>query len=206
MGYLDGRTGSRSASPSRRDELLRTAAELFAARGFHGVTMGDIGAVSGVSGPALYHHFSSKESLLDEMLTSISEALLDNGRTITRFAADPVSAVEGLLRAQVAFALDETDLITVQDRDLVHLSEAARRRVRRLQRSYVELWVAQLALHPRGAEEHTVRAAVHATIGLINSTPHSARIGRGAMEALLLRMARGALAAALAEVEESVGR
>src|SRR5690606_17721877 len=41
----------------RREELLAVAANLFAARGFTNVTVDDIGAAAGVSGPALYHHF-----------------------------------------------------------------------------------------------------------------------------------------------------
>ena len=43
------------------------------------------------------------------------------------------------------FALEEPDLIRVQDRDLSSLSELDARRVRRLQRDYVELWVGRAA-------------------------------------------------------------
>ena len=46
--------------PSRRVELLAVAAQLFAERGFANVTVDDIGAAAGVSGPALYHHFDGK--------------------------------------------------------------------------------------------------------------------------------------------------
>ena len=67
---------------SRRQQLLATAAELFAARGFHGVSVGDIGAACGVSGPALYRHFPSKDAMLAEMLVSISEELLEVGRLL----------------------------------------------------------------------------------------------------------------------------
>ncbi|MBC8994507.1 helix-turn-helix transcriptional regulator, partial [Micromonospora chalcea] len=49
---------------SRRDEILEIAVGLFAARGYHGVSMDDIGAAAGVTGPALYHHFAGKEAML----------------------------------------------------------------------------------------------------------------------------------------------
>ena len=52
----------------RREQILATAAELFAARGFHGVSVADIGAACGISGPALYKHFASKDAVLAEML------------------------------------------------------------------------------------------------------------------------------------------
>jgi hypothetical protein len=75
--------------------------------------------------------------------------------------------------------------------------EPARRQVRRLQRLYVEEWVTVLSeLYP-GAAQSRLRAAVHATFGLLNSTPHSAsELPPEAMAALLHAMARAALAAA----------
>ncbi|GAB3900977.1 hypothetical protein GCM10027612_63580 [Microbispora bryophytorum subsp. camponoti] len=64
---------------NRRAEILEAAAGLFAARGFHGVSIEDIGAAVGISGPALYRHFSGKEALLTEMLLDISERLREQG-------------------------------------------------------------------------------------------------------------------------------
>ena len=49
---------------SRREQILGTAAELFAKRGFHGVSVADLGAAVGISGPALYKHFPSKDDLV----------------------------------------------------------------------------------------------------------------------------------------------
>ena len=69
---------------SRRAELLSLAADLFAERGFAGVTVDDIGNAAGISGPALYHHFDSKECLLGEMLVRISESLLSKATAIVR--------------------------------------------------------------------------------------------------------------------------
>ena len=44
---------------SRREQILDTAARLFAERGFHGVSVVELGAACGISGPALYKHFES---------------------------------------------------------------------------------------------------------------------------------------------------
>ena len=71
---------TRTAEPTRREQILATAADLFAARGFHGVSVDDLGAACGISGPALYRHFASKDAVLAEMLVSISERLLEVGR------------------------------------------------------------------------------------------------------------------------------
>src|ERR1700730_14439210 len=50
--------------PSRRDQLASIAAELFAQKGFHNVSVNDIAAAAGVSGPAIYRHFKRKQAKL----------------------------------------------------------------------------------------------------------------------------------------------
>jgi len=91
-------------------------------------------------------------------------------------------------------------VIRVQDRDLASLSEDDRHQVRRLQREYVELWMAVLAeLHPTRSEAD-LRVRAHACFGLINSTPHSVRRVRASpsdstVRGILESMAKSALTA-----------
>jgi AcrR family transcriptional regulator len=182
---------------SRRDQILATAADLFAARGFHGVSVADLGAACGISGPALYKHFPSKQAMLAEMLVSISEELLRVGRERVAAAGDPDGALEGLVDWHVDFALRHRPLIVVQDRDWESLPADARERVRSLQREYVDLWAAQLRLRDGDdgrLDLPTARAMAHAAFGLINSTPHSGLLPDEEMRGVLSRMALGALA------------
>ena len=179
----------------RRELLLTEGAKLFAARGFHGVSIEELGAAAGVSGPAVYRHFSSKDSVLAEMLVGISRHLLDGGRAVTRDATGAAA-----LRALVAFHLDFTlgpsqDLIRVQDRDLANLSAGEARRVRSLQRSYVGVWVEALQAHRPALSAAEARLRVQAVIGMLNSTPHSA--GR---DPALARRVLGELAGAALDV------
>lgn len=185
--------GVTSGKPSRRDQILAAAAELFARSGFHGVGIDDIGAAVGISGPALYRHFRSKDAMLGEMLTSISEYLLAGGQRTVDANADAERALTELIRFHVDFALDNPALITVQERSLGNLAEPDRRRVRGMQRRYVEVWVRTITATVPGVGEPGARAAAHAVFGLINSTPHSAHLGRDQMAGLLYRMARSAL-------------
>ncbi|GLW11794.1 TetR family transcriptional regulator [Microtetraspora sp. NBRC 13810] len=181
---------------TRRAEILRAAAALFAARGFHGVTIEEIGAAVGVSGPALYRHFSGKEALLAEMLLDVSERLRASGAAVATEAGGPREAMNALVAGHIVFSLDEPALIRVHDRELDNVPERDRRRIRRLQRLYVEEWVTVLSeLHP-GCPPPRLRAATHAVLGLLNSTPHSAgELPRADMAALLHRLAVAALAA-----------
>ena len=193
--------GNRPNRPrlSRRDELLSVAADLFAERGFAKVTVDDIGNAVGISGPALYHHFDGKESLLGEMLVRISESLLAKATSIV----DNVSLHESLdpmIAMHVDFAVDNRSLITVHFRDLVQARKGDQRRVKDLQSAYVDIWVDIVAAQHIGAlDTKEVRAAVHAVLGLINSTPFSGRLRRDAHVSLLRTMASGAIAGLLAE-------
>ena len=178
---------------NRRDQIVDTAAELFAAKGFHGVSVGEIGRACGVSGPALYKHFDSKDAVLAAMLVGISEQLLEEGRARVAHARDARQAVEALVEWHIDFALRHRALIIVQDRDWQSLPPEARERVRALQREYVDVWAGQLRRLHRGLHTDRARAMAHAAFGLINSTPHSSVIPDDAMRGVLHRMAIGAL-------------
>ena len=177
------------ATPSRREQILATAAELFAARGFHGVSVSELGSACGITGPALYKHFASKDAVLAEMLVSISEQLLAVGRERVRAADGPRDALSALVDWHVDFAVRQRALIVVQDRDWESLPPDAREQVRALQRKYVDLWAAQLRAIDPVLGLTPARSMAHAVFGLINSTPHSGRLPDAAMRDLLQEMA-----------------
>lgn len=198
----DGATKTRSGA--RRDEILAAAAALFARRGYHGVSIDDIGSAAGMSGPGIYRHFAGKEAVLSQMLLDISQRLLDEGSRRVVAAADAPAALDALLRWHTSFALSQPDLITVQTRELANVPEPARRQIRRLQRLYMEEWVTVLSeMFPSSPQAH-LRTAVHAMFGLLNSTPHSAsELPPEAMAGLLHTMARAALTAAASAHQDS---
>ena len=178
---------------NRRDQILETAAELFADKGFHGVSVSEIGRACGISGPALYKHFDSKDAVLAAMLVAISERLLEEGRARVAKARTSREALESLVAWHTDFALRHRSLIVVQERDWPSLPPAARERVRHLQREYVDIWAGQLRRQHRGLHTDRARAMAHAAFGLINSTPHTRLIPDEAMRSVLHRMAMGAL-------------
>jgi AcrR family transcriptional regulator len=192
------------AAATRREQILREASRLFAERGFHGVGVDEIGAAVGISGPALYRHFPGKDAMLTELLVGISSRLRDGGRSRAEAATaggrSPLETLDALIGGHIEFALDDRALITLHDRELDRLPEADRKRVRQLQREYVELWVVVVRSAYPALPERQARAAVHAVFGLLNSTPHLSRPSslphRAEMAALLHRLARAAFSAA----------
>ena len=71
------------AKARRRQDLLAASATLFAERGFAGVSIDDIGAAAGVSGPAVYRHFPSKQAVLGAILLEVSLWALAIAATVT---------------------------------------------------------------------------------------------------------------------------
>ncbi len=171
-------SGRAAAKAARREQLLTVAKALFARHGFHGVRLEDLANGAGISTPAVYRHFQSKEAVLEELLVRISEYLHSGGREVITGAAAPASAAEVLVRLidfHIDFAMSEPELIRIQDRDFAALPEQSRRTIRRLQRAYVSDWARVVEdVHPDwGPEGATIR--VHAVFGMMNSTPHLAR-------------------------------
>ncbi|WEK59760.1 MAG: TetR/AcrR family transcriptional regulator [Candidatus Microbacterium colombiense] len=186
------------AKAERSDAILHEAAQLFAARGYNGVSLEDIGAAVGVSGPAVYRHFAGKQALLGAVLVKVSADLVDGGSRVFGDAPAPAERMSALVRFHVHFALGNAEVIQVQDRDVAHLSDQDRAEVRRLQRAYIELWIE--ALEPLvEASPDELRLRVQSCFGLINSTPHSTRAASRkhvATATVLVAMADAALRAA----------
>jgi AcrR family transcriptional regulator len=152
---------------------MAAAAHLMAERGYHGVSIGDLGAAAGVTGPAMYRHFVSKQAILGAMLADISERLLEEGQRRVGASGTALEALDELVRWHVQIALEEADLIRVQARDFTSMTLADQRQVRRLQRRYLELWVTQLLVLNPGLADELARARVHLAFGLLNSALNS---------------------------------
>jgi AcrR family transcriptional regulator len=175
---------------SRRDEILEIAVGLFAARGYHGVSMDDIGSAAGVTGPALYHHFAGKEAMLVAALIPVSEGLLNGGRNrVARHPADARAALVDLIEFHVEFALANPAVIALHLHELDRLPEDPRRQIRRLQRLYVEEWVTVLGTLRPELEAGEARVLAHSAFGLMNSTPFLGGEVDRSRRAILLRAA-----------------
>ena len=156
------------AKSDRRSQLIAAAERLVAEKGYLAVRLEDIGAAVGISGPAIYRHFPNKESLLVELLVGISTRLLAGAREVTSQAADAAAALDGLIDFHLDFALGESDLIRIQDRDLGHLPDPAKRQVRKAQRQYVEIWVATLRRMHTELDDEQISFIVASVLEFLN--------------------------------------
>ena len=90
----------------RRDELLDVAARLFAERGFKNTTVRDIAEEAGILSGSLYHHFASKEAMVDELLDTFQTKLWEQYDAIEASDRTPREKLDAVVRASFT-AIDE---------------------------------------------------------------------------------------------------
>ncbi|MCV7253961.1 TetR family transcriptional regulator KstR2 [Mycolicibacterium fluoranthenivorans] len=81
---------------SRRDELLELAATMFAERGLKATTVRDIADSAGILSGSLYHHFKSKEQMVEEVLRDFLDWLFAKYEQIAATEASPLERLKGL--------------------------------------------------------------------------------------------------------------
>ncbi|GAA0950071.1 TetR/AcrR family transcriptional regulator [Actinocorallia libanotica] len=86
------------ARSGRRDQLLEIAAGLFATQGYAETTMRDIADATGILAGSIYHHFSSKEAMLDELLRGFLVDLHERFAAAERENTDPQETLSTLIR------------------------------------------------------------------------------------------------------------
>ncbi|PRC42055.1 TetR family transcriptional regulator [Mycobacterium sp. ITM-2017-0098] len=114
------------APPSRRDELLALAATMFADRGLRATTVRDIADSAGILSGSLYHHFSSKEEMVDEVLRNFLDWLFGRYQEIVATEPNPLERLKGLFmtsfeaietrHAEVVIYQDEAKRLSSQER------------------------------------------------------------------------------------------
>jgi AcrR family transcriptional regulator len=114
------------AALSRRDELLDLAATMFADRGLRATTVRDIADSAGILSGSLYHHFSSKEEMVDELLRGFLDWLFERYQQIVATEPNPLERLKGLFlasfeaiehrHAQVVIYQDEAKRLSGQPR------------------------------------------------------------------------------------------
>jgi AcrR family transcriptional regulator len=178
----------------RRELILAATAELVADRGFHAVGISDIGAAAGVSGAALYRHFDNKTALLVAVFERAIDGLLDGTRQVISDRLTDDATLAGLVAAHVEFAMRDRSVLAVYAQESPNLPDEDRRRLRRKQRQYVEIWKHVLrTIEPR-LDDEVALTRVEAVFGLLNSAPYlSSKLRDTAVRAELERMARVAL-------------
>jgi AcrR family transcriptional regulator len=107
---------------SRRDELLAIAAGLFAERGFKNTTVRDIADAAGILSGSLYHHFDSKESMVDELLDTFQTDLWEKYDAIEASDLTPKGKLEAVVRASFEAIGEHRNEVAIFQNDALFLA------------------------------------------------------------------------------------
>ena len=125
--------------PTRRDQLTREAARLFAERGFHGTSMGDLAEALGVQKGSLYSLTGSKQELLLETMRAGARAFHSALGDVPE-RAPAVERVRVALRGHLRVVSEQLDVATVFTREWRYLEDAYRDEILEERRRYEERW------------------------------------------------------------------
>lgn len=181
---------------SRQEQILEAAVRLFRQHGYHGAGIDQIGAEAGISGPAIYRHYPNKLALLIAASERAATHLESAAKHVVADSDTATEALERLIDMHVRFAITDRELIAVYLEEERNIPTDERRRIRRLQRSYLEHWLAPLeALLPEASPER-LRAVLYAVYAILNSpSVFDSHLDGDELAGLLTRMATAAITA-----------
>jgi AcrR family transcriptional regulator len=184
------------APASRREELLSAATRLFRERGYHAVSMEDIGGAAGIAGPSIYRYFAGKADILVAAGYRMADRLrLDAERALGE-AADPGDALDRLVQSYVDTVLRSDNLLAVFTTESVAMAERDAKELLRIQRAYVAEWVRLLTATAPALAEREARITVHAALTIVNDLSRTPRLAtRPGFAAELVDLARTVLRA-----------
>jgi len=117
---------SRQPSSGRRAELLALACKLFAERGFRATTVRDIAEEAGILSGSLYHHFDSKESMIDELLRGFQDELFGRYREIVARNLGPRETLEAVIVASFESIHKHHDEVAIYQNEAQYLAQFPR--------------------------------------------------------------------------------
>jgi AcrR family transcriptional regulator len=127
--------------------MVEIAADLFAQKGYRATTVREIADAAGILSGSLYHHFDSKESIGDEILSDFINEVLANYRAAAAGAPDPRAALEQIVRSTSQTLSSHRAALTMLQNDWNHFASQPRfAYLSKALREIERIWIAQLEL------------------------------------------------------------
>ena len=177
---MPARRQSASGPSERRAEICRTAAQMMRERGFGATSVNDIARALGITKAGLYHYISSKEALLDEVLSFGMDQVDAEVCLPVKSIEDPEERLRQLVIRHAQIVTRAHGAVTQLVDEVPHLPAAARKRITKRMRGYFDLLrdtLAELkAAGKLGDVDPTV--AAFSILGMIHWLPRWFRQGR----------------------------
>ena len=140
-------TGNGSTRSQRRAHLVALAGELFAQKGYRATTVREIADAAGILSGSLYHHFDSKESIGDEILSGFMNEVLADYQAAVASADGPRAALEQIVRSTSRTLSRHRAALAMLQNDWSYFAAAPRfGYLRKALRDIERIWITQLEL------------------------------------------------------------
>ena len=178
MAVPPTRPALRQRYDAKRDGVVQAAARLFAERGYHATTMGDLTAATGLTAGGLYHYIGSKEQLLLAICDALMEPLLAETEALDLDALEPEAALRALVHAWVRQVATHREhmVVFLQERNVIerdpqwrHVAASRKRFERLLDRTLAR--VERDAARSDGPPFADRRLTTFALLGMVNHLP-----------------------------------
>jgi AcrR family transcriptional regulator len=154
-------------SDVRLDHLLRSAAKVFAASGYHQTSMRDLARASGMSLAGMYYYVRGKEELLALIQERCFDAVMEGAKHAIAATRDPAERLQAFIRHHVAFFTDHMAEMKVLSHEAESLTGAAAAAMRARKKAYSAL-LAELVSKVTDATPEECRVRAYAIFGMMN--------------------------------------
>ncbi|MCC7129933.1 MAG: hypothetical protein B6D39_10490 [Anaerolineae bacterium UTCFX2] len=155
-----------------RDEILVAAAQIFSQKGFHATSMQDIAQAVNLQKASLYHHISSKQEILVEVLDRALDLLICNMEEVMQSSLPPAEMLRQAIRVYMTTILENRNLASVLLLEHRSLEPALHARHVPHRDRFEQLWRDLLQRGANAGDFQTAEPAmtVRALLGALNWT------------------------------------
>jgi AcrR family transcriptional regulator len=164
-----GRGAQTARGEKRRDLIVEVAAQLFAEHGFDSVSINEIGIAAGITGPAIYRYFASKEALLVLVYERLYKRFGEGIQAILGQDYEPGESLDKLIDLQVTLAVEEPEKIRIVNSEGRHLPVKEATEFRAENRRQLSIWTDVLGRARPDLPRLQCEMTVHALLAMINS-------------------------------------
>lgn len=110
-------------SETRKEEIVRVAAQLFKEKGYTAVTMRDLAAKMGIKAASLYNHITSKQDILDAVIISLAEAFTNGMQGIKSSNTNSIDKLKKIIQLHVTLSSQNSYGMASLNNDWMHLEK-----------------------------------------------------------------------------------
>lgn len=152
---------------AKREAILTEAVILFADRGFRDVTIEDIAHAADLPASGVYRHFPSKVAILEAAFRRATDRVTTATSDALASSTTPREAIMAMVHRYVQLSCSSTELISVYETEIGHVTPGARAELRGQQRITVEEWATWVGRERRDLPLTHARFLVHAALNVV---------------------------------------